>query len=101
MFDSAKVGRVTTLCALVCPEDRLDGVADVINGHENVSHNYVRRDASGRVPYNVWFTLGASSDAGLERVIDGISRELSADIVRLDAKKEYKLDVKFNIWPEP
>jgi DNA-binding Lrp family transcriptional regulator len=56
IFDSARLGYRSTLAAFVVPENKVDEVAALLNGHAGVTHNYLRE---GTV--NLWFTLTVPS----------------------------------------
>src|SRR5512136_179296 len=42
VFDSKKMGFVSTLCAARVPEERLKAFVDVVNSYAGVTHNYRR-----------------------------------------------------------
>ena len=52
VFDGAKLGRVSTLCAARVPQDKLEKFVNAVNVSKGVTHNYLRDNE-----YNVWFTL--------------------------------------------
>ncbi|MDO8915592.1 MAG: Lrp/AsnC family transcriptional regulator [Coriobacteriia bacterium] len=93
IFDSARLGYRSTLCAIAAPPERIDEVAGVISAYPNVTHNYERQDR-----YSVWFTLIAESQ---ER-IDAILAEIAAatgidDILDLPAIRLFKIRVDFDL----
>ena len=60
-FDSAKMGYRGTLVALRVKPEAMKSVAEAVNRHVGVTHNYERE---GR--YNLWFTL-LSGDSSASR----------------------------------
>lgn len=96
IFDSARLGYRSTLCAIAAPPERIEEVAAVISAYPNVTHNYEREDR-----YNVWFTLIAPSQ---ERITE-ILREIAAttgvdDILDLPAIRLFKIKVDFDLTGE-
>jgi siroheme decarboxylase len=96
IFDSARLGYRSTLCAIAAPADRVEEVAAVISAYPNVTHNYEREDR-----YNVWFTLIAPS----QQRIDAILREIADttgidDILDLPAIRLFKIKVDFDLTGE-
>jgi DNA-binding Lrp family transcriptional regulator len=96
IFDSARLGYRSTLCAIAAPPERVDKVAAVISAYPNVTHNYEREDR-----YNVWFTLIAPSQ---ERIVE-ILREVAQttgidDILDLPAIRLFKIKVDFDLTGE-
>ena len=93
-FDSAKIGYVSTLCAAAVEgnECEIDRVAEAVNAHPEVTHNYLRP-----ARYNLWFTVTARSHPAIERLLDEIREETGVeDILDLPAVKKYKIRVDFS-----
>lgn len=92
IFDSAKLGYRSTLCAIAVPEERVDEVAGIISGYPNVTHNYEREDR-----YNIWFTLIAPSQERITAILDQIAARTGiTDILDLPAIRFYKIKVDFD-----
>jgi len=92
VFDSRKLGFYSTLCAAKVDPKKLEEVAAYINTFRGVTHNYERDDE-----YNLWFTLTASSSAEAERQLRDIEENCGIKIMRLPARKVYKIEVVFNM----
>ncbi|NSW82010.1 MAG: Lrp/AsnC family transcriptional regulator [Syntrophothermus sp.] len=92
VFDSRKLGFYSTLCAVKVDPKKLEEVAAYINTFPGVTHNYERDDE-----YNLWFTLTASSSAEAERQLRDIEENCGIKIMRLPARKVYKIEVVFNM----
>jgi len=92
VFDSRRLGFYSTLCAAKVDPEELDKVAAYINTFPGVTHNYERDDE-----YNLWFTLTASSSAEAERQLRDIEENCGIKIMRLPARKVYKIEVVFNM----
>ncbi len=93
IFDSKKLGYFSTLCAIRVPEDRLDEVAQIINGYSGVTHNYLRQH-----DYNMWFTLIAPSAQAVEDILEEMRQRAGIrDLINLPAINFFKIKVNFNL----
>ena len=96
VFDSGRLGYVSTLAAMKVPADRVDEVADVIGSYPGVTHNYLRPDV-----YNVWFTLICHGKDELDRTLDEITeRSGISDMLVLPATKMFKIRAVFKLDDE-
>ncbi len=97
----SRVGAVITphtvgysvLAALAVAHDRIDDVAEFVNGFEEVNHNYEREHS-----YNLWFVVAASDAAHADRVIDRIELETGLEALRLPLERAYHIDLGFPLW---
>lgn len=93
IFDTRKLGYKSALVAFSVDKNKIDYVANEINKHPGVSHNYERNHE-----YNVWFTLAVSPDADMKTDLD---RMASLDGVLkyrvLPTLKMYKIGVKLDM----
>lgn len=89
MFNSRRLGYVSTLAASCVPVDRLDAVAKTIAASSTVSHNFLRDDPQ----FNLWFTVTAPRS-----VFDSTLAELAAAtdqwIRRFDVAAHYKISFR-------
>ena len=92
IISTKKTGGVSTLVALKAPADRVDEVAQIINGYEDVSHNYLRP-----AEFNIWFTLSAESENRMQEVLSEIEERTRCEVMNLPTKRLFKIGVKFNI----
>ena len=82
----------STLAALSVPEDRFDEVAAVVNGHEQVNHNY-RRDHA----WNMWFVVTASSVARRDAILDDVAADAGLEPLVLPMQTDYYIDLEFPV----
>jgi DNA-binding Lrp family transcriptional regulator len=93
VFDSKKMGFVSTLCAARVPEEKLKVFVEVVNSYVGVTHNYRRSHE-----YNVWFTFIASDEETLKQSLAEIhDRTGIADIISMRAVRTFKIDATFEL----
>jgi len=97
VLDSRALGMVSTLAAMAVPALRIDEVAEAVNSHDGVTHNYLREAANSPIPFNMWFTVHATDDDALAGLLSGIEKETGLKITRLDATRRYKVSVRFDL----
>jgi len=93
VFDSAKLGRVSTLCAARVSEDKIELFVKTVNANKNVTHNYRRDDE-----YNIWFTVSAASAKELESFLDNVKEKTGVtDILDMRAVRTFKINASFEL----
>jgi DNA-binding Lrp family transcriptional regulator len=96
IFDTRKLGYKSSLVAMSIEPDRLDYVANQINRHPGVSHNYERNHE-----YNLWFTLATPPGTDLKTEVDKFSKLGGINKVRLlPTIKLFKIGVKLEMVDE-
>jgi DNA-binding Lrp family transcriptional regulator len=96
IFDTRKLGYKSSLVAMSIEPDRLDYIANQINRHPGVSHNYERNHE-----YNLWFTLATPPGTDLKTEVDKFSKLGGINKVRLlPTIKLFKIGVKLEMVDE-
>ena len=96
IFDTRKLGYKSSLIAMEIEADKLDFVAQQINRHPGVSHNYERNHQ-----FNLWFTLAVPPGSELKTEVDKIKKLEGIKKVRLlPTIKLFKIGVKLDIVEE-
>ncbi|MBR2774097.1 MAG: Lrp/AsnC family transcriptional regulator [Selenomonadaceae bacterium] len=92
-FDSNRLGYHGTLVALKVKPSAICAVAEAVNRYPGATHNYEREGV-----YNLWFTL-LTPNAEYESIVLAEIRSLNGveDMLRLKAKKKYKINVQFKL----
>ncbi len=86
MFDSEKLGLVSTLVGMKVEKD-LSFVAKVVSEYPGVTHNYERKDT-----YNIWFTLTGSSKEEIENILTEIKKKTGVeDMLNLPSIHKHKV----------
>lgn len=93
VFDSKKMGFVSTLSAARVPEDKLKDFVEVVNSYAGVTHNYRRNHE-----YNVWFTFIAPDEGTLEKSLAEIRDKTGInDVISMSATRTFKIDASFEL----
>src|SRR5439155_25952237 len=96
IFDTRKLGYKSALVAMAIEHEKLDHVANQVNKHPGVSHNYERNHE-----YNLWFTLAVPPGSDLKTEIDKFSKLPGIKKTRLlPTIKLFKIGVKLEMIEE-
>ncbi|SHN77719.1 AsnC family transcriptional regulator [Desulfitobacterium chlororespirans] len=96
VFDSHRLGYKSTLCAARVPEDKIQILADLLMELPGVTHNYLRNHE-----YNIWFTLIATSQKEVEKILTTIKGLIGTDeVYSLPALRLFKISVDFDFNAE-
>ena len=96
IFDTRRLGYKSALVAMAIEPEKLDHVANQINKHPGVSHNYERNHE-----YNLWFTLAVPPGSDLKTEIDKFSKLPGIKKTRLlPTIKLFKIGVKLDMVDE-
>jgi len=96
IFDTRKLGYKSALVAMAIEPEKLDYVANQVNKHPGVSHNYERNHE-----YNLWFTLAVPPGSDLKTEIDKFSKLPGILKIRLlPTIKLFKIGVKLEMVDE-
>ena len=93
ILDIRKLGLSGVLVAVKVSEEEAQGVADVVDLYEEVSHNYLRPNDSG---YNMWFTISAKEDR-IQEILTEIRSRTGRKLLVLPTVRIFKIGVKFDI----
>jgi DNA-binding Lrp family transcriptional regulator len=96
IFDTRRLGYKSSLVAMAIEPDKLIQVANQINRHPGVSHNYERNHE-----YNLWFTLATPPGTDLKTEVDKFSKLEGIKKIRLlPTIKLFKIGVKLEMVDE-
>ncbi len=96
IFDSRRLGYQSCLVAARAPAEKIEAVAEVINQHPGVSHNYERNHT-----FNLWFTLTVPESQDLQAEADRLMRESGALSIRLlPTIRLFKIGVRLDLTGE-
>jgi DNA-binding Lrp family transcriptional regulator len=80
----------STLAAMAVPDERLDEVAALVSGYDEVNHNYQREHR-----WNLWFVLTAADPAQLDCVLEEIRARTGLAVLDLPLLEAFRLDLGF------
>ncbi len=83
-FDAEAMGGAFCLCAMAVPGERFEEVADRVNAHPEVAHNYARDHA-----LNMWFVLASEDKAGIAAAAGAIEAETGLRVLRFPKLREF------------
>jgi len=91
VFDTGRIG-ASSLVAMAVPGNRLEEVADIVNGYPETNHNYEREHH-----FNLWFVLTAASDERLQQVLTEIESRTGLKTLYLPMVEAYHIDLGFHL----
>ena len=83
-YDAAAMGGAFCLCAMAVPEDRFAAVAEQVNAHPEVAHNYERRHR-----LNMWFVLATETPEGIAATARRIEAETGLAVLQFPKEHEF------------
>lgn len=96
IFDTRRLGYKSALVAFSVRPDKLLAVADAVNEHPGVSHNYERNHE-----YNMWFTLAVPPGSDMKTDLDRMASLEGVIKYRiLPTLKLYKIGVRLDMVNE-
>lgn len=84
MFNAERMGGAFCLCAMAVPEARFEAVAEQVNAHPEVAHNYAREHR-----FNMWFVLASEEAGRIETVAKAIEAETGLAVLLFPKEAEY------------
>jgi DNA-binding Lrp family transcriptional regulator len=93
IFDTRRLGYKSALIAFAVKSEKLDYVANEVNKHPGVSHNYERNHE-----FNMWFTLAIPPNSEMKATLDKMASLDGVIKYRLlPTLKMYKIGVKLDM----
>ena len=84
LYHAERLGGALTLAAMAVPEERFDRVAELVNAHPEVAHNYARDHA-----LNMWFVLATERPEAVGRVLAEIERTTGLAVYDMPKIEEF------------
>ena len=92
LFHAERLGGALTLAAMAVPDERFDAVAEAVNAHPEVAHNY-RRDHA----LNMWFVLATERPEDIARVIARIEADTGLPVYDMPRIEEFFVGLRFEL----
>ncbi len=80
----------STLAAVAVPEDRLESVAALVSGYDEVNHNYEREHR-----INLWFVVCAPAAERVAEVLRDIAARTGLEVLDLPLEQAFHIDLGF------
>ncbi|MFD1514712.1 Lrp/AsnC family transcriptional regulator [Halomarina rubra] len=91
LVNAEAIGGTATLVAMHAPPDRFDEVAELVNAHREVAHNYEREHPH----LNMWFVVSVAEEGEVERVLADIETETGQETYNMPKEREFRVEAKF------
>ncbi len=89
LYNADRMGGANVLAAMTVPLERFDTVAEQVNAHPEIAHNYARDHA-----LNMWFVAAAPTPEAVEQVFCAIETETGLTVHRFPKEREYFVELK-------
>jgi len=90
MYHAEMLGGALVLCAMAVPQARFDEVAEQVNAHHEVAHNYERAH-----DLNMWFVLATETPDDIATTIAAIEAETGLAVHPLPKLEEFFVGLRF------
>lgn len=84
LWNAELLGGGICLAAIAVPPERFEEVAELVNAHPEVAHNYERSHA-----LNMWFVVSAENAERIDQVIADIERETGLAVYAMRKTREF------------
>ncbi|PSQ66837.1 MAG: Lrp/AsnC family transcriptional regulator [Halobacteriales archaeon SW_9_67_24] len=91
LIDAEAIGGTATLVAMHAPEERFEEIAEQVNAHREVAHNYEREHPH----LNMWFVVSVADSERVEEVLADIETETGEETYNLPKQQEFRVEAKF------
>jgi len=91
LVNAEAIGGTATLVAMHAPPERFDEVAEQVNAHREVAHNYEREHPH----LNMWFVVSVADTEEVDRVLGDIEAETGQPTYNMPKEREFHVGAKF------
>lgn len=92
LWNAEEIGGAVCLAAMAVPQDRFESVAETVNAHAEIAHNYERSH-----PLNMWFVVSSDDPRRIEQVIAEIERETGLAVRAMPKSREFFVGFKLEV----
>ena len=89
MYNAERLGGAVTLSAMAVPQERYDEVAELVNAHRQVAHNYARAH-----DLNMWFVVACEDPDEIARTLDRIEAETGLQVYDFPKQQEFFIGLR-------
>jgi len=91
LVNAEAIGGTATLVAMHAPPERFEAVAEAVNDHREVAHNYEREHPH----LNMWFVVSVADAEAVDRVLAEIEAETGQETYNMPKRREFRVEAKF------
>ncbi|MCO8265643.1 Lrp/AsnC family transcriptional regulator [Haloferax sp. AB510] len=91
LVNAEEIGGTATLVAMHAPPERFDEVAEQVNAHREVAHNYEREHPH----LNMWFVVSVAEASRVDEVLGDIEDETGQVTYNMPKRREFHVGAKF------
>ncbi|MFK5604134.1 siroheme decarboxylase subunit beta [Haloferax volcanii] len=91
LVNAEEIGGTATLVAMHASPERFDEVAEQVNDHREVAHNYEREHPH----LNMWFVVSVADESRVEEVLGDIEDETGQATYNMPKRHEFHVGAKF------
>ncbi|QCJ46265.1 Lrp/AsnC family transcriptional regulator [Haloprofundus sp. MHR1] len=91
LVNAENIGGAATLVAMHAPPERFEEVAELVNAHREVAHNYEREHPH----LNMWFVVSVADEDRVDEVLAEIEAETGQETYNLPKMNEFRVEAKF------
>lgn len=88
-LDAEAMGGAFCLCAIAAPEEQFDRIAEIVNGFDEVAHNYQREHT-----LNMWFVLATDTPEAIKNVACRIEAATGCRVHLFPKEREFFIGFK-------
>ncbi|MHA1153924.1 MAG: Lrp/AsnC family transcriptional regulator [Alphaproteobacteria bacterium] len=92
LYNAERLGGAVTLAAMAVPEAEFDRVAEAVNAHAEVAHNYARDHE-----LNMWFVISTDRPQHIDEVIEAIEEETGLTVFEMPKLEEFTIGLRFEL----
>jgi DNA-binding Lrp family transcriptional regulator len=92
LYNAERLGGALTLCALSAAPDEFDAMAELVNAHPEVAHNYEREHT-----LNMWFVLASENADRVAEVVAEIESETECKVFQFPKQEEFFVGLKLGV----
>ncbi len=92
LYNAERLGGAVTLAAMTVPEAEFDKIAEAVNAHPEVAHNYARDHA-----LNMWFVVSTDRPQQIDEVIEAIEEETGLTVYEVPKLEEFSIGLRFEL----
>ena len=92
LWNAEAVGGGVCLAAMAVPEERFEEVAEMVNAHPEIAHNYERAHL-----LNMWFVISSDDPRKIQQVIAEIEHETGLAVHAMPKAREFFVGFRIEV----